>query len=87
LYRYEIWYLTLREEHKLKVFENRALRRIIEPMREEVAGDRRRLHKEELHNWYASINIIRVTKSRRISWRDMWHGRDEKCIKYFGCKT
>jgi hypothetical protein len=48
------------------VFENRVLRRIFGPKREEVAGDWRRLHNEELHNLYASPNIISVIKSRRI---------------------
>jgi hypothetical protein len=50
------------------VSENRVLRRIFEPKREEVAGGWRRLHNEELHNLYASSNIIRVTKSRRMRW-------------------
>jgi hypothetical protein len=58
----ETWSLTLREEHRLKVFENRVLRRIFGPKREEVAGDWRRLHSEELHNLYASPNIVRVIK-------------------------
>jgi hypothetical protein len=55
------------------------------PNREEVAGGWRRLHKEELHNLYASPNIIRVIKSRRMEWAG--HGRDEKCIQNFGWKT
>jgi hypothetical protein len=50
------------------VFENRVLRRIFGPKREEVAGDWRRQHNEELHNFYASLNIIRVIKSRRMKW-------------------
>jgi hypothetical protein len=50
------------------VFENRVLRGIFGPKREEVAGGCRRLHKEELHNLYASPNIMRVIKSRRIRW-------------------
>jgi hypothetical protein len=56
----------LREEHRLKVFENRALRRIFGPKREEAVTDWRRLHNEELHNFYASPNIIRVIISRRM---------------------
>jgi hypothetical protein len=58
------WPLTLREEHGLRVFENRELR-IFGPKREEGVGGRRTLHSEELHNLYASLNIIRVIKSRR----------------------
>jgi hypothetical protein len=50
------------------VYENRVLRRIYGPKREEVAGSWRRLHNEELHNLYASPNIIRVIKSRRLKW-------------------
>jgi hypothetical protein len=50
------------------VFENRVLRRIFGPMRDEVAGDWRKLHNEELHNWYSSPNIIRMIKSRRMRW-------------------
>jgi hypothetical protein len=50
----------------LKVFENRVLRRIFGPKREEVSGGWRRLHNEELHNLYASPNIIRVIKTRRM---------------------
>jgi hypothetical protein len=52
----------LREEHRLRVFENRALRRIFVPKREEIAGGWRRLHNEKLHNFYTSPNIIRVIK-------------------------
>jgi hypothetical protein len=66
LYACETWSLSLsfREERKLRVFENRVLRRIFEPKGEEVAGGWRILHNEELHNLYASPNIIRVMKSR-----------------------
>jgi hypothetical protein len=65
----ETWSVTLREEHRLKVSENRVLKRIFGLEREEVAGGWKRLHNEELHNLYASPNIIRVKKkSRRIRW-------------------
>jgi hypothetical protein len=64
----ETWSLTLREEHRLRVFENRVLRRIFGPKRDEVTGDRRKLHNEELHNLYSSPNIIRMIKSRRMRW-------------------
>jgi hypothetical protein len=66
LYGCETWSVTLGEEHRLRVFENRVLRRIFGPKREEVAGGWRRLHNEELHNFYASSNIIKVIKSRII---------------------
>jgi hypothetical protein len=56
----------LRDEHRLRMFENRALRKIFGPKREEVAGGWRTLHKEELHNLYALQNIVRVIKSRRM---------------------
>jgi len=64
LYGCEIWSLTLREERKLKVFENMVLRRIFGPRRDEVTGEWRRLRNEELNNFYSSPNIVRVIKSR-----------------------
>jgi hypothetical protein len=60
--------LTVRKEHRLRVFENRVLRRMVGPKWEEVAGGCRRLHKEELHNLHALPYIIRVIKSRRLRW-------------------
>jgi hypothetical protein len=84
LYGCETWSLTLREEHRLRVFGNRVLRRICGLKREEGAGDWRRLHNEELRNLYTSENIIRVIKSRKMRWT---HGRDEKSTEYFGWKT
>jgi hypothetical protein len=62
----EIWSFTLREEQRLRVFENRVLRRIFGPKRDEATGDWRRLHNGELNDLYSSPNIIRVIKSRRI---------------------
>jgi hypothetical protein len=55
-----------REEHKVRVFEYRVLRRIFGPKRDEETGGRRRLHNEELNDLYSSPNIIRVIKSRRM---------------------
>jgi hypothetical protein len=64
LYGREAWSHTLREEQRLRVFENRVLRRIFGPERHEVTGEWRRLHNEELKYLYSSPNIIRVIKSR-----------------------
>jgi hypothetical protein len=59
LYEYEIWSLTLREQHRLRVFENRFLRIIVGPKRDEVMGEWRNLHLEELHILYLSPKFIR----------------------------
>jgi hypothetical protein len=67
LYGCETWSLTLREEHRLRVFENRVLRRIFGPQREED-GPWRKMHNDELHSLYTSPNIVRVIKSRRMRW-------------------
>jgi hypothetical protein len=58
----------LREEHRLRVFENRMLRRIFGPKRDEVTGDWRKLHNEELHNLYSSPSRIKTTKSWWMRW-------------------
>jgi hypothetical protein len=68
LYGCETWSLTLRAEHTLRLFENRVLRRIFGPKRDEVTGSWRKLHNEELHNFYSSPSIIRMIKSRRMRW-------------------
>jgi hypothetical protein len=68
LYGYKTWSLTLREEHKLRVFQNRVLRRISGPKGDKVAGGWRKLHNEQLHDLYASPSIIRMIKSRRVRW-------------------
>jgi hypothetical protein len=68
LYGCETLSLTLREEHRLQVFENRVLRRIFGPKRDEVTGGWRKLHNEELHGLYSSPSIVRVIKARRMSW-------------------
>jgi hypothetical protein len=68
LYGYETWSLTLREERMLRVFENRVLRRIFGLKRDEVTGDWRKLHNEELIDMFCSPNIVRMIKSRRMGW-------------------
>ena len=62
------WSLTLREELRLRVFGNRVLRRIFGPKRDEVKGEWRKLHNEEINDLYCSPNIVRVIKSRRMRW-------------------
>ena len=68
LYGCETWSLTLREERKLRVFENRVLRKIFGPRRDEVTGEWRRLHNKEVNDLFFSPNIVRVIKSRRMGW-------------------
>jgi hypothetical protein len=63
----ETWSLTLRQEHRLRISENRVLRKIFGPKREED-GSWRKLHNDELHSLYSSHNIVRVIKSRRMRW-------------------
>jgi hypothetical protein len=88
LYGSETWPLTLRNKHRLRVFENRVLRRIFGPKRDDMTGEWRKLQNEELHKLYSSPNISRQIKSRR-----MWvggtcgtHGRGEKSVQGFGEK-
>jgi hypothetical protein len=66
LYGCETLSLTLREEHILRVFENRVLRRIFGPLRDEVTGGWRKLHIEELHGLYSLPSIVRMSKARRM---------------------
>jgi hypothetical protein len=65
LYGCETWSLTLREEHRLRVFENRVLTRLFRPRRDEGTGRWRKLHNEELHDLYSSPSLIRMITSRR----------------------
>jgi hypothetical protein len=68
LYERESWSLRLREERRLRVFENRVLRRVFGPKKDEVTGEWRKLHIEELNDRYSSPNIVRVAKSKRMRW-------------------
>jgi hypothetical protein len=68
LYGCETWSLTLREERRLRVFENRVLRRVFGPKRDEATGEWRKLHNDELNDLYSLPNIVQVVKSRRMRW-------------------
>jgi hypothetical protein len=70
LYGCETWSLILREKRRLRVFENRVLRRIFGAKRDEVTVEWGKLHNEELNNLYSSPNIVRVVKSRRMRWAE-----------------
>jgi hypothetical protein len=88
LYGCETWCLILREEHRLSVFENRTLRRIFGPKRDEVTGEWRKLHSEELHNLYLSPDIIRQVKSRRMRWAEhVARMGEERSVQGFGGKA
>jgi hypothetical protein len=68
LYGCKTWFLTLREEHRLRAFENRMLRRIFGPKRNEMIGGWRKLRNEERHNLYPSPSIVRMIKTWRMRW-------------------
>jgi hypothetical protein len=82
LYGCETWSLPLREEHGLEVFENRVLRRIFGPKRDEVTGEWRKLHNEELRDLNPSPSTIRIIKSRRMRWTEHVARIGEKKIAY-----
>jgi hypothetical protein len=82
LYGCETWSLTLWGEHRLRVFENRVLRRIFELKRDEVMGEWRKLHNEELRDLYSSPSIIRIIKSRRMRWTGHVAGMEERRNAY-----
>jgi hypothetical protein len=80
--------LTLREEHRLRVVENRVLRRIFGLKRDEVTGGWRKLHYEEIRNLYSSPNKIRMIMSRRRRWAGhVARRREEECMQDTGGKT
>ena len=68
LYGCETWSLTLREERRLRVFENRMLRRVFGPKRDKVTGEWKKLHNEELNDLYSLPNIVWMVKSKRMRW-------------------
>jgi hypothetical protein len=74
--------MTLREEPRLRVFENRALRRIVGPKGDDVMGGWRKLHNEELHNLYTSPSIIRMVKSSKMKWAGHVARRGAKSYAY-----
>jgi hypothetical protein len=80
LYGCETWSLTLREEHRLRVFENKVRRRIFGSKRDEVTGDWRKLHNEEHHNLCPSPRIIRVIKEDKMGRECSTNGGEEECI-------
>ena len=86
LYGCETWSLTQRDERRLRVFENRVLRKVFGPKRDEVTGDWRKLHNEELSDLISLPSIVRVVKSRRMRWAGgMWRvwGRGEVCTGFW----
>ena len=85
LFGCETWSLTLREERRLKVFENRLLRRVFGRKRDEVRGEWRKLHNEDVSDLYSLPNIVRVVKSRRMRWAGYVArmGRGEGCTGFW----
>jgi hypothetical protein len=84
LYGCETWSLKLREEHRLRDFENRVLRRIFGSKRDEMTGEWRKLHSEELHNLYSSPDIIRQVKANKVGGAYGTHRKGEKSVQGFG---
>jgi len=89
LYGCETWSLTLREDRRLSVFENRVLRNIFGPKWGKVTGEWRKLHGEELDDLFSSSDIFRVIKSKRMRWTGhvACKGEEDRCIQGFGGET
>jgi hypothetical protein len=89
LYWCETVFLTLREEHRLRVFENRVLRRIFGPKRDAVTRGWRKVHNEELHGLYSSPSIFKVIKARKMRWAGhvARMGKVRGCIQHFGLEA
>ena len=84
LYGCETWLLTLREERRLRVLENRVLRGIFGPKRDEVTGEWRKLHNEELNDLCSSANIVRVIKKNEMGRTCGMCRGENRCIRGFG---
>ena len=80
LYGCETWLLTLREEHRLRVFENGVLRRIFGTKRDKATGNWRKLHNEELNDLFSSPSIVWVINSKRMGWVDHVACRERRCV-------
>ena len=82
LYACDTWSFTLREEHRLRMYANKVLRKFFGAKRDEITGEWRKLHNAELHALYCSPNIIRSLKSRRLRWAEhlKTYGIVQKCI-------
>ena len=89
LYGCKTWSVTLREECRLRVFENRVLRRIFDPKRDEVRGEWRKLHNEELNDLHCSPDIVRVIKIKKneMGGACSAYGGGERCVQGFGGET
>ena len=87
LYGCETWSLTLREGRRLRVFENRVLRRLFEPKRDDVRGERRKLRNEELSDLYFLPNFVRVVNRKEWNGRAMWRVWGERCAQGSGGET
>jgi len=84
LYGCETWSLTLREERKLRVFENMVLRRIFGPKRDEITGEWRKLGNEEFNDLYCSPNIVRDKIKNEMGGACGVYGGEERCVQGFG---